>query len=1269
MRKAPVPPTRRIVFNTLFPTSRNPTNIRVEQVVSGVNRTRQWIFTIQRSNLTVDLTFDSLLRTMRHHLADEAGFNGNHILALSFVPAESNHNALTRMVRLRTITSEFLYSQYLLIIQSDESLDLEGFKFIIEKPLDKGGAARKTLDIPDHLKERGGIGQHRQLSEYLKGGGQVTVPCGILAFLMFLEAPLFISNIHQLLEKGKELATLIELEGLYMDENDFQKILMLDKYKNYRILIFGFGGTVRAELKGVDWRWPEGQEPSIEDPKSVYIYLDVALGTQHYYYITAIRTICFYKSRRKGNRCFKCFKIFAPTKKHNCENVEIHRCEYCLKTFYDKKLFDEHLALFAQGYWKCYLCREDSFNGEDCLALHEKDCFPPDKDANGIRCRECLKIFPDNDWHECLPNDFGYCNKCEISYKSVQDREEHQCMMGRNKTWWKPVVGKRFNSHWFYDFETTRGKEFIEREKIVYEHEVMAWCLRLMIPDQITREFIEEKNYLQTIILLVEKNATQQAIKYQKIEDTVRIFGKDLSSFIFTCEKICTKYGYFHPTFWAHNGSKFDAKFILDYYLTVQRLDLAGDQWIETQVSTDGEVWKKKKINRNKRDTCNALLSGSKLLTLDVRNMRFRCSCVHHPTALRELPKRFGLNISVAKGEFPYSRLQKENWGKVLPHPELEEYQVDSMTSKRRSEVIKWYDSEPVQPWDFDIQLWKYLFADVDVGAKCMEAYHQSSEVMHQAIWEANPDLEQEHCSPLDFLTSPGWALAMYKSWFLPEIHVLAPAATKFIRDSLRGGRTDKRCNWLKLTREQREMGDKIVYFDFKSLYPSVQKCPVHQTHFPVGKGAWIGLSNLTSIEQPIEEATLSKGQIDNEFLQFYMRNKTGFLEIDYKILKYVTHPTLHRVGSHTIDGANKLLFELNDQQKQTYAWPEIEEAIRCGEIAVTFVHQAYLFDRGEDVFDKYVDFFFAQKEKAEVEGNEGKRALAKLLLNSLWGKLGQRSQPVKEWVSDIKRLEYLMTKFETGEFEMQTMYIKNDERIRLTYTRKDDKANRFNTAPHLAAFVSMWGRVILHRKLLSQHGMRALYCDTDSAVVYLRGGVDEMLYTGNNLGDLTDEVTKLAPRHFKDPYISEVVFLAPKSYALEIKCSITDETYQKVVCKGFEPSYDNQKVINFKAMKELVFTKYDLNSFMNGKRSLEEDEEFQEEVRLSILTKPRFSLKSSICREEISPRETMQPKSISGEYGKGSAHLQDPRFIKPFSNSFSPPEATFLNVRNAHYE
>jgi hypothetical protein len=155
-----------------------------------------------------------------------------------------------------------------------------------------------------------------------------------------------------------------------------------------------------------------------------------------------------------------------------------------------------------------------------------------------------------------------------------------------------------------------------------------------------------------------------------------------------------------------------------------------------------------------------------------------------------------------------------------------------------------------------------------------------------------------------------------------------------------------------------------------------------------------------------------------------------------------------------------------------------------------------------------------------------------------------------------------------------------------------------------------------------------------------------------------------MAPKNFKNPFINRAVILAPKTYALEI-LDEDDESlsYYKVVCKGFEPSYDNSKAINFESFLELVFTKYGLNAFFNGKRGRVEEREFIQGAK-------RLTFKSSIHGNSITPVECYVQKNMSGDYTKGEVHPEDPRFIIPFSpvSKFVPPPGSFLTSNN-HYE
>lgn len=1048
-----------------------------------------------------------------------------------------------------------------------------------------------------------------------------------------------------------------------MINDQFSLIVAQDQYKEYRIIIVRQDGSIEYSVNGSEWEWPEDKDRTEADGKSIVLLRDNI--EKHYWTVGGVKTLLFPQCTR-ANRvikdCYHCFKQFSGLKfpDHLCSGVYTFQCRVCVAYFTSQESLNDHFSKRSVG-WGCQVCGKDTFYGPNCYQFHlTRNCTAP-VDETREYCEGCNRNYLVRLPHNC--NSFGRCKTdgCDYEFTSFQDRKDHTCYFASLNSFWEPVTDKKWESHWFYDFETTRGEDLGNNK---FKHEVMAWAIKLMVPDIFTRLHIENENILAEITKLID-DAPTVGIQYKVTSPSIMVWGKELEEFMYFTEKIITnnkRTGKWTPVLWAHNGSKFDVKFILEHYLNMEGFDLAGDKYEQEfngpePEMVNGEIkWTHKKYPSRRKDVVRINMVGSKVLQMKVKGVTYRCSHAHHATSLRMLPALFGLELEVKKGEFPYSVLKRSNWGKIFTSiPPITAFDVDAQTEKRRKQIINWYnEQDQTLPWNFDEELWGYLFADVEVGCAAMEAYHEKSEELHAELWRRNPDKLDKHVSPLQKSTSPGWALQMYRTWFVPheQIVILSPNEGKFVRDSLRGGRTDKRCNWMDISPAGKAQGDKIVYFDFKSLYPSVQKCSVHDTHFPVGKPKWI----------PFEK----KGPINNTELIQLIGDKTGFVEISCKPIKYVTHPTLHRVGSYGNDRSKKLLFELDPKDTQVYAWPELKEAIDSGEIEVQVLHSGLLFDKGVDVFNEYVDFFFKVKDDAEAEGNEGLRSLAKLLLNSLWGKLGQRSYSTKEWVEYSERRDYLLEKFETGEYEMINCIIKDEHRIHFEYRIKNDLNNLAATACHIAAFVSMWGRVVLHKKLLREHGMRALYCDTDSAIVYLRGGVDTMRFTGSNLGDLTDEVPKMVKgMQFVRPYISQAVFLAPKTYGLEIKCSETDKVYHKVVCKGFEPSYANSKHIHFKAFKELVFTQYKIQSFMRGKREIEDVEE-----RRYIRGEKRLAFVSSLARNEITPVEVYRDKAITGTYTKAQVHPRDPRFIVPFSKQkLLPPPSSFLTDRDHHFE
>ena len=1006
--------------------------------------------------------------------------------------------------------------------------------------------------------------------------------------------------------------------------------------------------------------------------------------------------------------CFWCYRRHDPNlfEGHACSGLHIqhYQCDICCDLFFNRDHFQAHLALESEG-WDCDCCGKTKFRGNDCYEMHSNTNCKSPQDFIKKRCEGCGKPRLENVAHTC--KEYFLCKQCNGKFKSEMDLLYHNCYFKNDKEQKKAKQdfvkkniyeksgrkgGVHFTPHWFYDFETCREPEDALRNNGRYRHKVMAWAMKLMcLPSSKGDKWEEEyDNMLKTIETALGVSNLPE-VEYDRVpsdypgKDCVVVKGKTLEIFmklVFT--GLTTKE--MRPTFWAHNGSKFDGKFILNYLLNVWNYDLAGDcyaydqrlapQLIPDKSGTEPRYhWKKATNYLKTGNVCQVSMIGSKALSIKASNVTFRCSYAHLAAPLSKLPKMFGFVNTAKKGEFPYGRLSETAWGSIHQDglPPLIEYSPNTKKPDDRRKLINWWYEEqirrnvsssnvlqakrfipdleysyqkdpnrPTIPWDFDSELWAYLLMDVEVGARALYCYHTSAMEMQERL-EGEGAL-----SPLSFATSPAWALNMWKLYFMPreEVVVLKNQQASFIRSSLHGGRTDKRGSIISLTDEAFARGDRIHYYDFKSLYPSVQKCSVHGTYYPRG-----------TVEE--DRHLRFRENITNEYLLEYMNGKTGYLEIDSKHLKYVTHPTLCRMK--TKSNSPKLMFTNEDTEKEVYAWPEIEEAILSGEIEVTKVHRALLFyGRTTNTFDSYVDFFFKLKEDAEQSGNEGLRSLAKLLLNSLWGKLGQNSYPVREWVRTVEREKYLQKQFEEGYFDMISCIPKGDSLNHYTYRIKNDFNNLHSTAVHIAAHVSTWGRVMLHRKVLSVHGQRAVYCDTDSAIIYLRKD-DAMPYVGNGLGDLTNEVPKIlkdAGLTFTgEAYIREAILVAPKTYALHIQttCGVN---YYKVVCKGFEPSYQNAKAFHFESFKKLVQDKHRVRTSSD-----------EEPLLRFIVGAPSLRFESSLTRNEVTPVEMYSSKKLTGEYDKGVVHPLDNRLIIPYGPF--QPEASFLLDQHPtkHYE
>jgi hypothetical protein len=233
-------------------------------------------------------------------------------------------------------------------------------------------------------------------------------------------------------------------------------------------------------------------------------------------------------------------------------------------------------------------------------------------------------------------------------------------------------------------------------------------------------------------------------------------------------------------------------------------------------------------------------------------------------------------------------------------------------------------------------------------------------------------------------------------------------------RNAFFGGRT----NATKL----RVKGKKMKYIDICSLYPTVQ-C---YDDYPIG--------HPTKIFKP----------------RTYNSDWYGLIKCAILPPKGLYHPVLP-VKNKTKSGDEKLTFplcqlcaKLNNQKDKcshtesqriirgTWCTNEVKEAIEKGYKIITIDEVWHFYKKSSNLFKGYVKAFMKIKletspwqddfeseeeyrkavkenlgiELGKIENNPGKRAVAKICLNSLWGKFGQRqNMGATEYVTDVNSI------------------------------------------------------------------------------------------------------------------------------------------------------------------------------------------------------------------------------------------------------------------------
>ena len=137
-----------------------------------------------------------------------------------------------------------------------------------------------------------------------------------------------------------------------------------------------------------------------------------------------------------------------------------------------------------------------------------------------------------------------------------------------------------------------------------------------------------------------------------------------------------------------------------------------------------------------------------------------------------------------------------------------------------------------------------------------------------------------------------------------------------------------------------------------------------------------------------------------------------------------------------------------------------------------------------------------------KIKKNPGLRALAKLMLNSFWGKFGQRALlPQVEFVDDPS---VYFDKLTSDQEEVTAVNFVSEDMVDMRWKYKNDFVDaNSKTNVVIAAYTTAQARLKLY-SYLDKLGPRALYADTDSVIFSSKHG-ESKPSLGDYLGDLTD--------------------------------------------------------------------------------------------------------------------------------------------------------------------
>lgn len=816
----------------------------------------------------------------------------------------------------------------------------------------------------------------------------------------------------------------------------------------------------------------------------------------------------------ESNFCYLCLKI-VTWRAHVCDDIE--QCDRCLLKFNNDLHAEKHKTPGEFGQQTCPKCRIKFYN-QHCLNCH--DC----RAKNIEICVYCNRQKREAD-HDCAKH------KCHTCKAYVEGK--HRCTLQKLEEPENKSAEEVGSEYWAFDFESLLISETDPKSRV-------DMLLKTTVPpDNYTPE--QWAIHLRSISSHIQKHEVNLIIVRRCFaedgeEDSEHIFRR-MEDFVHWLESTkCVR------TLFAHNLKGYDGRLVFDHLF---------DRHTPPQQVT---------------------FRGTKILKMQYGKVTFMDTLLHLPASLEQLPAMFGLDTGLLrKGVFPYKFNTPENQNYIGPIPDRSYFEPDKMPYKKREKFEEWYSSRANAVYDFKHELIEYCRSDVLILARAIEAYMRVQ-------------MRSVPLNPFSCTTIASYAMTMFRTYHMPEKSIGQLSFTEYERISkaMHGGRTDTRRLLREWSDDEVANGIYGKYQDVQSLYPTVQFYDPMPTGHPEYR-------YFTADNQP------SLDEIKGVF---------GFICCDIHPTRYIHHPVLVDLCPKS----HKLLADLKPKTKITLASPEMMLALDNGYV-ITKVYWYYKYEQSYSVFKSYFQALLKMKieasgmpkwikteadwrefsdyhrnelgitlERDKMIKNPALKLGAKLLLNSLWGKFGEKLH-IQSWrkydfgaddddILDLENkwsggeIDVLFRKYTQDKASLGVLYTHN---IGMTKDSEIFKQLRERTNMAIAAMVTSHARCRLWKEL-NKLGTRVLYHDTDS-IIYEHNPNAYNIPEGRYLGEWEDETDGLP--------IVKFVSTGPKCYSYCVQLEDGSLKYDTKL-KGITQNAQNSDRINYESMKKLVENKID---------------------------------------------------------------------------------------------